>query len=146
MSRARPKISERLRAAGRRITPERELLLRIIERNAHLDATEIHRLARSVNPRIGLATVYRTLSLLGELDMIRSCGFGEDHSHYEVRQTDHVHLICIECGRVIDAPYPDGLRSLTEREGFAVRQSRLELLGVCDRCRADCPEEPEGPE
>lgn len=140
-------INERLRAAGRRITPERELLLQIIERNAHLDATEIHRLAREVNPKIGLATVYRTLSLLEELDMIRASGFGEDHSHYEVRHADHVHMICTECGRIIDAAYPTDLYAVIDREGFTVRQSRLELLGVCAACGPlTAPTPPEGEE
>lgn len=129
-------INERLRAAGRRITPERELLLQIIERNAHLDATEIHGLAREINPKIGLATVYRTLSLLEELDMIRASGFGEDHSHYEVRHADHVHMICTECGRIIDAAYPTDLYEVIDREGFTVRESRLELLGACAACEA----------
>lgn len=137
-----PKIDERLRAAGRRVTPERELLLQIIERNAHLDATEIHRLAREVNPKIGLATVYRTLGLLEELDMIRASGFGEDHSHYEVRHADHVHMICTECGRITDAAYPTDLYEVIDREGFTVRESRLELLGLC----AECSEHAASPE
>ena len=137
-----PRIDERLRAAGRRVTPERELLLQIIERNAHLDATEIHRLAREINPKIGLATVYRTLGLLEELDMIRASGFGEDHSHYEVRHADHVHMICTECGRIVDAEYPTDLYEVIDREGFTVRESRLELLGLCAECsgRAASPE------
>jgi len=63
---------EKLRAAGRRVTRERELLLGIIDRNPHLDATEIYRIAKDQRPQIGLATVYRTLNLLKEIGLVRT--------------------------------------------------------------------------
>ena len=72
-----------LRSSGRRITPERELLVRIIEKHAHLDAEEIYRIAQRDRPQIGLATVYRTLTLLKDLGIVRSNGLGENHEHYE---------------------------------------------------------------
>ena len=125
---------EKLRAAGRRVTPERELLVRIINRNPHLDAAQIHQIARGIQPRIGLATVYRTLSLLKELGVIQACELGETHRHYEVRQDDHLHLVCSECGRVIDIPPPWPLRAAAESQGFRVERSRLELIGLCAVC------------
>ena len=94
----KPSPIERLRASGRRMTRERELLVRIIDRNPHLDAAEIYRIARRKRPRIGLATVYRTLNLLEQLGVVRASELGETHSHYEVRQDDHLHLVCSECG------------------------------------------------
>jgi Fe2+ or Zn2+ uptake regulation protein len=125
---------ERLRAAGRRVTPERELLVRIIDRNPHLDATEIYRIAKKRNPRIGLATVYRTLNLLKQLGVVRASAFGEAHSHYEVRQDDHLHLVCSECGRIVDIPMPEVFGDLAKSSGFHVERIRLELIGYCDAC------------
>lgn len=125
---------ERLRAAGRRVTPERELLVRIIDRNPHLDAAEIYRMAKEKQPRIGLATVYRTLNLLKQLGVVRACELGETHSHYEVRQEDHLHLVCSDCGRIIDVPSPEPLLGLAASEGFHVERIRLELIGYCTAC------------
>ncbi|MEN6369066.1 MAG: Fur family transcriptional regulator [Thermotogota bacterium] len=132
----RASMPARLHAEGKRVTRERELLLDIIVANPHLDATEIFDRARGVNPRIGLATVYRTLRLLETLDVIDASGLGEDHSHYEMRQKDHVHLVCSECGAVLDVTVPFDVRTFGRRRGFDVRQTRFELVGVCDECRA----------
>lgn len=123
-----------LRASGKRVTRERELLVRIIAQNAHLDADEIHRRARREQPRIGLATVYRTLSLLQELDIVTSADLGEPHSHYECRAGDHLHLVCSTCGKVVDAPVPTAVTLAAEREGFAVQRAHLQVFGVCAAC------------
>ena len=131
---ARSSAIERLRAAGRRVTPERELLVRIINRNPHLDATEIYGIAKEKQPRIGLATVYRTLNLLKDLGVVRACELGEAHRHYEVQQDDHLHLVCSDCGRIIDIPPPESLRDLATSQGFYVERIRLELIGYCETC------------
>lgn len=125
---------ERLREAGRRVTPERELLLRIIHRNPHLDATEIYRIAKEEQPRIGLATVYRTLNLLKDLGVVRACELGETHRHYEVQLDHHLHLVCSGCGRIIDIPLPESLHDVAESRGFHIQRIRLEMLGYCETC------------
>ncbi len=131
---AKSSAIERLRAAGKRLTPERELLVRVIGRNPHLDATEIYRIAKERQPRIGLATVYRTLNLLKDLGVVRACELGEAHLHYEVQEEDHLHLVCSDCGRIIDIPSPESLRNLTASQGFHVERIRLELIGYCEAC------------
>jgi len=77
-----PETMKFLRAAGKRITPQRKLLLRIISENAHLDASEIYDPAKDEDPRISLSTVYRTVKLLKE----------------------HYHRICLGCGKVAEIP------------------------------------------
>ena len=131
----------RLAEAGKRITPDRELLLRIIDRNAHLDATEIFEIARRERPRIGLATVYRTLNLLRELGVIRASELGETHRHFEVQRDEHVHLICSCCGRVLDMPPPEALQQMAASRGFQVERSRLDLVGLCAECQSDAAED-----
>lgn len=125
-----------LAAAGKRVTPERELLIEVIGRHPHSDAFEILQRARERMPRIGLATVYRTLRLLEELDVVEARHLGQPHSHYEVRHSDHLHLVCASCGAVLDLPSPIDTRTLRREHGFQVVQSRLELLGLCAGCRA----------
>ena len=124
----------RLRSSGRRITPERKLLLRIIEQHAHLDAEEIYRIAQRDRPQIGLATVYRTLTLLKDLDIVRAADLGENHGHYEVLSEEHVHLVCSICGRVTDVPVPSALRAVAKKERFAVQSAHFEIFGTCRSC------------
>ena len=148
-TRTSSQITDRLREAGKRITWERRLLFDIIARNPHLDASAIYRLATDVNPKIGLATVYRTLSLLAELDLVNVSALGEAHGHYEIRGDDHVHMICLRCGVVREASPLGDPRSLGEAEDFEVLQARLELVGYCPACRRDSessgrPSQPEG--
>ncbi|MBE0634372.1 transcriptional repressor [Candidatus Bipolaricaulota bacterium] len=125
-----------LRDSGRRITPERELLLRIIEVHAHLDAEEIYRMAQKERPQIGLATVYRTLTLLKSLGMIRTTDLGENHGHYEIRSADHIHLVCSVCGHVTDISIPNALYGAAEEERFSVQSLHFEMFGTCASCTA----------
>jgi Fe2+ or Zn2+ uptake regulation protein len=124
----------RLRDSGRRVTREREVLLQIIEQNAHLDAEEIYRIAQKRRPQIGLATVYRTLTLLKDLGAIRATDLGENHCHYEVRSEDHVHLVCSVCGRVADIPVPGALTKAASNQRFAVQSTHFEMFGTCSSC------------
>jgi Fur family ferric uptake transcriptional regulator len=125
-----------LAAAGRRLTRERSLLVEVISRHPHSDAARIYDLARAKLPRIGLATVYRTLRLLEEIGAIESQRLGEGHSHYEVADRDHLHVVCTECGALADVPLPVDLREIARQTGFAIERARFEAVGLCPRCAA----------
>jgi Fe2+ or Zn2+ uptake regulation protein len=131
--------TQMLRSEGKRVTPQRQLLLRIIQRSeAHLDADELYRQARQEDPRISLSTVYRTLNLLKELDMVEEVHFDEDHHHYELAAESHHHLVCTQCGRIVEfqSPAVDALTSELEREhGFALERLQVEGLGRCQECQ-----------
>ena len=126
---------EVLRNAGKRITPERLLLLRIIHEHPHLDAAEIYQLARKENARLSLATVYRTVNLLDQLGLVHTCSLGEDHVHYESQTASHYHLVCRNCGKVIEIPPHEAVERLGERWGFETTSATVELTGYCRQCR-----------
>jgi len=130
-----PEAVKFLRAAQKRITPQRKLLLRIISDNAHLDASEIYRLAKEKDEKISLPTVYRTVNLLKELGLVEASDLGEDHYHYEVHLDEHYHLICLGCGKVIEMPPVATIRELGEERGFEVVGAKVELTGYCKKCR-----------
>jgi Fur family ferric uptake transcriptional regulator len=136
-----PTIKQILRSEGRRVTVQRTLLLRIIrESGGHLDADEIHRQARQHDPRISLSTVYRTLNLLKDLDLVEEFHFDEEHHHYEMAaQTHHHHLVCTECGQITEfqSPLLERLRAEIEREhGFVLERLQMDALGRCQECQA----------
>lgn len=129
-----------IRSQGKRVTPHRLLLLEVMqEHGGHLDADELHLLAKAREPRLSLSTVYRTLSLLKELDLIEELHFDEEHHHYEikVREAEHHHLICLNCGEIIEFENPliDKIKAqVAQDQNFRVTGAHIDLKGYCQRC------------
>jgi Fur family ferric uptake transcriptional regulator len=147
MSARRDSLSERLRAAGLRLTNQRRTVIHLLEStNTHLDAEEVYRRARRMNPKIHRATVYRTLSILkklglvDELDLMHVSG---DRHFYEIRpSTFHVHLICTGCGSVQEPGgswWQEMKSRVYDETGFKPEIVRLEMSGLCAACRAGRP-------
>jgi Fe2+ or Zn2+ uptake regulation protein len=133
-------LREIFREAGRRLTPQRSLVLQLLrESEDHLDADALYNQAKRCAPDISLATVYRTLALLKELGLVEEHRLGEGHSHYEAVQDEpHYHFICQRCGKVIefDTPLVEEIeRELCEKESVCVLNAHLHLIGYCARCR-----------
>jgi Fur family ferric uptake transcriptional regulator len=133
---------ETLNKTGTRVTSQRALILEIIRQGkGHLDADEIYRRARSVQPRLSLSTVYRTVQALKRLDLIEELHFDDSHHHYEVKpSTEHHHLVCLKCGRVIEFAYPLSRhvkRNVAEARNFNIIETELRMKGYCARCRQD---------
>jgi len=129
-----------LRKSGRRVTSQRALILEIIQKGeGHLDADEIYRRARSVQPRLSLSTVYRTLRAFKEPGLIEELHFDDSHHHYEMKSTrKHHHLVCLGCGKVIEFQYSLARylkRSVPEVKDFEIVDAELRLSGYCSRCR-----------
>ncbi len=130
-----------LRAHGKRITPQRRLLLRVIRQSkGHLDADEIYRLVREKDPRVSLSTVYRNLNMLKELGLVSELHLDQEHHHYEMRDAaEHYHLICSDCGQVVEFDSPlvtELMRSVSAEKEFLVERTHIDLVGLCAKCRA----------
>lgn len=128
-----------LRQTGKRVTPQRVLILEIInECDGHLAAEEIYRLAKQKAPRLSLSTVYRTLRVLKETGLVEELYLGDAHYHYEVKKEGHHHLICRGCGQVIEfqCPFSEQLvQHLGEEYGFEITEVCLSVRGYCAECR-----------
>jgi Fe2+ or Zn2+ uptake regulation protein len=148
-------LQEAFREAGRRLTSQRRLILDVLkESDEHLEAEAVHDTAKKRAPGLSLATVYRTLALLKEMNLVEEHRLGEGHSHYEaVQEEPHYHFTCQRCGRVIEFETPLVARirhELCERKGIQVTRAHLHLTGYCRDCRNQarsgiagrCPELP----
>ena len=129
-----------LSAPGLRVTSQRALILEIIRQgHGHLDADEVYRRAREKQPRISLSTVYRTLQTLKKLDLIEEVHFDETHHHYEIKpSSEHHHLVCLGCGRVIEFNYPLTRlikRNVAEAREFEITGGELRIEGYCPSCQ-----------
>ena len=130
----------KLNSAGKRFTHQRALIMDIIRQGeGHLDADEIFRRAREKEPRLSLSTVYRTLQMMKELELVNELHFGENHHHYEVKPTkEHYHLVCLGCGRVIEFSYPLSRylkKEVPELKDFDIDETEIRVAGHCNLCR-----------
>lgn len=130
----------RLRAAGKRITPQRKLILSILaESSQHLDAHDIYERGRSRDMHLSLSTVYRTLNILKDTGVVHELHLEDDHHHYELDGKDeHSHLVCLGCGQVIEvngAVFAGAAMAAGEAYGFEIASARVELMGYCVACR-----------
>jgi Fur family transcriptional regulator, ferric uptake regulator len=132
---------ERLRAKGYRLTPQRELVLHAVERLGHATPDEVLAAVREESSAINISTVYRTLELLEELELVRHAHITDRAPTYHSSTAPpHVHLVCRTCGRVIevDPALVDPMtRSLHERYGFATDVGHLTVFGSCADCGAE---------
>ncbi len=125
---------------GLRITSQRALILEVIRGGqGHLDADEVYRQAREKQPRLSLSTVYRTLHTLKNLGLVEEVHFDEEHHHYEMKpSTEHHHLVCVNCGRVVEFQYPLARlvkRNVAEAKDFEITGSEVRMTGYCAACR-----------
>lgn len=139
MKLSQAKNREELNTAGVRVTNQRTLLFEIIRRGrGHLDADEVYQQARQKYPRLSLSTVYRTLQLFKKLGLVEELHLDETHHHYEVKpSTEHHHLVCLGCGRVIEFRYPLSRhvkRNVPEAKDFEIAGTEIRMTGYCSRC------------
>ena len=125
---------------SRRSTVQRQLILGIIQQaDGHLDADEIYQMARQKSPSISLSTVYRSLQLFKELELVEEHQFDGMHRCYETTpRPKHHHLVCLGCGRIFEfkCPSAEKLKSrISREEGFKVTDAEVRLAGYCPDCQ-----------
>jgi len=135
------RIETALRRHGYKITKQRHNVIKaIIETREHLTPAAIHERVCRENPGIGLVTIYRTLDILSEMGLICEMHAGGSCRSYLVRRPaeHHHHLICSDCGTVIDFTDCDlGKleRRLARETNFRIDGHLLEFVGQCRNCR-----------
>ena len=139
----RPSLMKQLAARGVRITAQRRLLIGIIQDSPrHLDAAGLLETARKRDAEIDRATVYRTIALLkghgliDELDLMHI--EGEKHYYEAKTSRDHCHMACFRCGAIMEyvsSSFEKLKAEMAAQSGFQIRVVRLEVGGVCRRCR-----------
>jgi Fe2+ or Zn2+ uptake regulation protein len=125
---------------GRPVTPQRRLLLSVIqETERHLDAKELYRRASERDPKISLATVYRNLRLFKEQGLIDERHLGQIRCYYEMKHGgEHQHLVCEACGQVIEFESPlirKLVADVQDKNNFSVTKVELYLEGYCHKCK-----------
>lgn len=136
-------LKENLKEKGYKLTPQRRAILDIIidKEGQHLTAEEIYDEVKKICPDIGLATVYRTVLLLEEVNVIYKLDLNDGCSRYELVHSDeehrHHHLVCNKCKRVFEVQ-DDLLEELEERiektYKFKILDHSVKFFGICSDC------------
>ena len=129
------KIEDLCVKKGLRMTEQRRVIARVLsEAQDHPDVEQVHRRAAEIDPRISIATVYRTVRLFEEASILERHDFGDGRARYEeVPEAHHDHLIDVETGKVIEFRNEQVerlQREIAEKLGFKLVDHRLELYGV----------------
>jgi len=130
---AMTKLEKACEDKGLKMTEQRRIIARVIaDAEDHPDVETVYRRATAVDPRISIATVYRSLKLFEDANVLVRHDFGEGRARYEETGDHHEHLIDIETGEVIEFMHQE-LEALKERVanelGYELVDHRLELYG-----------------
>ena len=142
---------EHIQKAGLRRTGQRDLILEIfLKTEEHLTSEDLYFLVHRKDPSVGHTTVYRTLKLLTEAGLAREVRFGDNKTYYEhhYNHAHHDHMICTECGRVIEF-FSQDIENLqdqmADKFGFRPTHHSLRMWGVCSDCQEQRIESPTAP-
>jgi Fur family ferric uptake transcriptional regulator len=128
----------RLRAKGYRLTPQRLAILDLLrEAEGHLTPSEVYRQTSQKLPGLTEATVYRTLNFLAEQGLVLVAHIGRGQLVYEYAQHNHHHLICRNCGEMMEVDHRE-LKQLYEnfldKTGYRIDTVHAAFFGYCPRC------------
>lgn len=125
-----------------KFTIQREVILETLYKSdEHLTPESLHHLLQNNFPdlKTGIATVYRTLALLEESDMVTSLSFGAQGKKYELGAKEHHdHMICTSCGKItefVDEEIENRQDSIAKELGFEISDHSMQIYGICKDCQ-----------
>ncbi|GIW48275.1 MAG: transcriptional repressor [Deltaproteobacteria bacterium] len=127
-------------ARGFKCTPQRLAVLSVLKNSPkHLSISEIHSRVREFLPKVGLATIYRTLETLEELGLVVKVHLEDGCHSYTVVSREHGHpMVCVGCNRVFEfreCPIDKMSKRLSRKTGFVIETHFLQFLGKCQDCK-----------
>lgn len=122
-----------------RITPQRRAIIRYLaDSDRHDTAEDIYHALVDEYPNMSVATVYNTLNMLLEFNLVRQIRTDGPSAHYDFNVEEHYHIVCKNCGEIKDIYYPvfDGItEDLEEHTQYKIEKYHLEIIGLCPACQ-----------
>ena len=129
-----------LRARGKKVTSQRVLIYRaLLADRSHPTAEQLHSRLRDHLPGLSLTTVYAALNDLVQAGELRRFAAGDGSVHFDPEMRPHAELVCVQCGRIDDAPADHSVSVPRQLQGYRILR-RTELLhGLCPACQSAGP-------
>ena len=132
---------QHIQKQGLKHTAQRDLILEVfLNTEGHVSGEDLYQLVREKDPTVGQTTVYRTLRLLTDAGLAREVRFGDGRAHYEhnYKHEHHDHMICSECGKIIEfySPELEAIQdAMAAKHKFQLTEHLLRMIGICADCR-----------
>jgi Fur family transcriptional regulator, peroxide stress response regulator len=127
-----------LRSKGFKATPQRIAICRIaLNSRAHPSAQQVYDEVKKIHPTVSLATVYKTLEVLGELDLVQEINFPKGQARFDSYMNPHINLICLKCGNIKDlddTTVKEITMKVAEATKFKPTGQRMDVYGICQKC------------
>ncbi|MEM3726375.1 MAG: Fur family transcriptional regulator [Candidatus Bathyarchaeia archaeon] len=131
-------IIEALRKKGYKATPQRIAICKYaLQNSTHPTAKAIYKKVREEYPTVSLATVYKTIKILKELDLIQELPFSQGNTRFDPNMAPHINMVCLKCGKIVDQNTPEirsVVKQVAESAKFQLTGQRLDIYGFCERC------------
>jgi Fur family transcriptional regulator, peroxide stress response regulator len=129
---------EALRCKGYKATPQRIAICRIVlNSRAHPSAQQVYDEVRKIHPTVSLATVYKTLEVLRDLELVQEINFPKGQARFDSYMNPHINLICSKCGAITDIDDMT-VKEITKKVAAATKfkptGQRLDVYGICQKC------------
>jgi Fur family peroxide stress response transcriptional regulator len=133
-------IVDSLRNQGFRITPQRVAIVEyMMNTDSHPSAEDLYKAIKKKYPMVSLATVYKTLELLGRIGIVKELSF-PDGARYDANADTHINLVCLNCGKIEDMIDEKSLQVLesnvVKKSKYRILSRRFELYGYCNECQS----------
>ena len=134
----RAALSAYLEAKSLKHTRQRDVILdAFLDAKGHVTSEELYQIVRAMNPNIGYTTVYRTMKLLVDAGIAQERHFDDGVARYEIEHEHHDHLVCLECGKIVEFESPlieATQEQIAAEHQFILKRHRHELYGYCAHC------------
>jgi Fur family peroxide stress response transcriptional regulator len=129
---------EALRSKGYKATPQRIAICRIaLNSRDHPSVQAIYKKVKRIHPTVSLATVYKTLEVLRDLDLVQELNFPKGQARFDSYMVPHINLICSKCGEIVDLDdtvAAEISKMVSAASKFKPNGQRLDVYGVCQKC------------
>jgi Fur family peroxide stress response transcriptional regulator len=129
---------EALRSKGYKATPQRIAICRIaLNSRVHPSAQQVYNEVKKIHPTVSLATVYKTLEVLRDLDLVQEINFPKGQARFDSYMNPHINLICSKCGNIADlddVTVKEITRKVAAATKFKPTGQRMDIYGICQKC------------
>jgi Fur family peroxide stress response transcriptional regulator len=129
---------EALRSKGYKATPQRIAICRItLNSRNHPSAQHVYDEVKKIHPTVSLATVYKTLEVLRNLDLVQEINFPKGQARFDPYMHPHINLICFKCGSIKDIDdktVEEIIRKVAAATKFRPTGQRVDVYGICQKC------------
>ena len=131
-------VIEALRSKGYKATPQRIAICRMaVNSRAHPSAQQVYDEVKKIHPTVSLATVYKTLEVLRDLDLVQEINFPKGQARFDSYMSPHINLVCLKCGNITDLDdmtIKEITQKVTSSAKFKPTGQRMDVYGICQKC------------